>query len=997
MTRILNLLMFVMMALWLAACGGGGGSAGTPSGSANPSNFRVNAPAEAALAIGQKVSYTITGGVSPYLVNNTSPNVVGAVVVGNTLEVMPLRAGAATLSISPSGTSVAQSILVTVSSSVSPLQVQAPDAVVLRLGNSASYVLLGGVAPYRAESSAPSVLSAVAVGDRLQVSATGVGSATVNLYDSSVGAPILKTFTVVTTAAFSTTAPSTISMGVGTQRNFELSGGVAPYSVSSSNTLVADASRSGGVLTVVAGATNGTADILLRDSGGSSTTITVNVGTNVPFFTDAPAALTIQAGPARKFKLGGGTKPYSVASSNLGVVTAALSGDSGFELTAVGRGAATVLLRDSAGAPPISLAVTVEQGSAVAVSGIELTTNLASIRSAGEEAVVTALVKGASNVGVPNADITFTADTGILLAPDAQTNASGVATVRLAPGSNRANRNITVTARVGASSQTIVVAVTGTTIVVTGSSALPVGGGESPYTARALDSGGNPIAGLTLTAISEKLKNGVTPASQVTDQNGNATFKYKPTNSGTDTLLVSADSGGTVTGNTIAISISPVSFDFVDPTPAAGTQFGVNLALASRPEFRVQLKINDVATAGRTVSFTTTRGTVSAVSGAGGNYFVSLDSASAGAALVTAQVNRLAGDPGTGTVLGTVSREVNFTGVLPNAVRIQANPTSIPPNASGSTTNRAAITATVTDASANPVAGRQVMFSITADPSNGSLLNGVSTTDSSGIARTEYIAGLNSSPTNGVTIQATVPPVNGDIASLVTADNNAPNSPAARLTVAGNALFITIGFSNTVDNVPGDPSTYRKPFSVYVTDASGLAVANQNVTLSAIPTQYRKGQLAWNGTVWAFQSASAGPPAILASPVASCPSEDQFFTDGRRNNGVLDPGEDGPAAGGNPNGNGNGRLTPGNVVIASPSALTTDSAGLATFNLLYGEQSAVWVDVDLVATATVSGTESRSVLPFQLTGVSTDFDKETVAPAARVSPFGTVAPCSSPN
>jgi hypothetical protein len=292
------------------------------------------------------------------------------------------------------------------------------------------------------------------------------------------------------------------------------------------------------------------------------------------------------------------------------------------------------------------------------------------------------------------------------------------------------------------------------------------------------------------------------------------------------------------------------------------------------------------------------------------------------------------------------------------------------------------------------VAGRQVTFNITADPSNGSLLNGVSITDSSGIARTEYISGLNSSPTNGVSIEATVPPVNADIPAALVTNGTAPNSAAARLTVGGNALFITIGFSNTIDNVPGDPSTYQKPFSVYVTDATGLAVPNQTVTLSVIPNQYRKGFLVWNGTVWTIRPASAGPPAVSSSLVATCPSEDQFFTDGRRNNGILDPNEDGP---GNPNGNGNGRLTPGNVVIASPASLTTDSAGLATFNLLYGEQYAVWVDVDLVATSVVSGTESRSVLPFQLTGVSSDFDKETVSPAAVVSPFGTVSPCSNPN
>lgn len=962
MTRLINLLMIMMLATWLAACGGGGGSAGTPSGSANPSNFRVNAPADAALAIGQRVSYTISGGLAPYQINNSAPNVVGAVIVGSSVEITPLRTGTATLAISPSGTSVSQSILVTVSSSANPLQVQAPDSVVLRLGNTASYVLLGGVAPYRAESSAPGVLTATAVGDRLQVTANGVGTATVAVYDASTSAPVQRTITVVTAAAFFTTAPSAVTMGVGTQRTFTVSGGVAQYFVSSSNSSVADASLSGGTLTVVAGATNGNANILLRDSGGSSITIAVTVGTNVPFFTDAPDALTIQAGSPRTFTLGGGSKPYRVSSSNLGVATAALSGDSGFTLTAVGRGTATVQLRDGVGASLI-LTVTVEQGSAVAVSGIELTTNLASIRSAGEEAVITALVKGASNVGVPNADITFSSDSGILLSPSVQTDAAGLATVRLAPGSNRTNRTITVTGRVGAVSQALPVAVVGTTITVTGSSALQVGGAASPYNLRALDSAGNPIAGVMLTPLST-LGNGLAPASVTTDLNGNGVLNYTPTRAGTDSLTVT---GAGATSAALSISISAVGFDYVAPTPAVDTSFGVNLALANQPVFRVRLLINNVAAVGRTVTFNTTRGTLSAIAAvtdATGEASVTLNSSSAGPALVTAQVERQAGDPGTGTVLASVARNVRFTGVLPANVRLQINPGAIPPNSAGSSTNRTEVTATVVDASANPVAGRQVAFVINADPSNGSLSAGVATTDTNGIARVEYIAGQQSSPTDGVRITATVLPVNSDIGLI---------SNATTLSVNGNALFITVAFGNTISNL--NPTTYSKPFSVFVTDSTGLAVPNQAIALSVVPTRYQKGTMAWNGTVWVAVGSVVGPPA-------GCPNEDTNF------NGVLDAGEDT---------NGNLTLTPGNVVIAAPGSVTTDSSGVASFNLLYGEQYAFWLDVNIEARATVAGTESRRIQPYSLGALSEDINQETVTPAGVVSPFGRANVCTDRN
>lgn len=1015
MKRLFSLLIVSFFALLVAACGGGGGSAGTPGGSANPSNFKVNAPAEATLAVGSKFTYSISGGLAPYLVTNSAPTVVTAVVVGSSLEITPLRSGTADITVGPTGGGASFAMALTVASSANPLQVQAPDTVTLQVGNSGSYTILGGAAPYRAVSSAPSVISASVVGSNLQVVASALGSATVAVYDSSSSAPVQRTFTAVSTTAFFSTAPSALAMGNGTSRSFTVSGGVAPYYVASSNSAVADASLSGGNLTIVAGATNGTANIALRDSGGSTIAVAVTVGTNVAFFSNAPDTLTIQGGASRSFTLGGGTAPYSAASANTNVVVATVSGNS---VTLVGqsKGTTTVSLKDALGAS-ISLDVTVDQGSSSAVAGIELTSTLASIRSAGEETKITALVKGANNAGVPNADLTFSSNSGILLSPDAQTNASGIATVRLAAGSNRSNRDIIVTARVGATGQTITIPVTGTTISINGSSALQVGGAASSYTVRALDSGGNPIPGMIVAASTlGGLGNTVTPASATTNFDGNAAFSYTPTNAGSDTLRVRATEGTTNTDGTISISISPVAFDFATPpTPVAGTRFGVNqvavcdanavpalIAPFCQPEFRVQLRINGALTSGRSVTFSTTRGTfvssgasTATILTVGGEAAVQLNSASAGDALITAQVASVPSDNVSGVVLAQVSRTVSFTGVLPAAIRIQGNPTSIPPNPSGSNSNKAEISATVTDASANPVAGRQVVFNITADPSNGSLSSGVATTDSSGIARVQYISGLNSSPTNGVVIQATVPRLTGEAGAAPITDGTAPNSGPARLTVAGNALFITIGMSNTIENVPGDPSTYRKPFSVYVTDASGAAVANQVVTLSVIPTFYRKGRLAWDGTVWNFELASAGPPAVPSSPTVTCPSEDQFFTDGRRNNGVLDTGEDGSPA--NTNGNGDGRLTPGNVVIASPASVTTDSAGLAVFYLLYGEQYARWVDVDVISTATVTGTESNSALNFRLTGMSSDFDQQTVRPAAEISPFGIATACSDRN
>jgi len=342
-------------------------------------------------------------------------------------------------------------------------------------------------------------------------------------------------------------------------------------------------------------------------------------------------------------------------------------------------------------------------------------------------------------------------------------------------------------------------------------------------------------------------------------------------------------------------------------------------------------------------------------------------------------------------------------------LRVQANPSSIPPSTvttpPGTGDSKSTITATVLDATGNPVSKRPVEFVIQADPSNGRLDQGVANTDENGIATIAYIAGINSSPVKGVKIRASVPAVNGDITPLTTVAS--PGSPSdAELTVAGNALFISIGVSNTITNVVGDPSTYEKPFSVFVIESSNKAVPNQKVTLTVRPTQFRKGELYYIGAAWGFRT--SGTPLSVQ---ATCVNEDRdfdgvlgtyTFNEDANGNGVLDPGED-------INGNGildtalvlsedtnkDGSLTPGNVVIASPSTVITDSNGLAVFSLRYGEQFAKWIDVDVIATATVGGTETRRALPFELTGMASDFDQEAIRPAGVYSPFGRGAGCDS--
>jgi len=345
------------------------------------------------------------------------------------------------------------------------------------------------------------------------------------------------------------------------------------------------------------------------------------------------------------------------------------------------------------------------------------------------------------------------------------------------------------------------------------------------------------------------------------------------------------------------------------------------------------------------------------ITNAAGEASASLISTTAGPATISASV---AGG-------GLVSLPVQVVATTPASLILQANPGAVSPNPVGQTGSQSRLEAVVRDASGNAVAGRLVNFALIQDLSNGTLQPGSAVTDTNGRAEVQFISGGNSTPSNGVVVRATV------AGSSV--------SGTASLTVSGQALFINIGFGNTIGNL--DETTYTRPFSVYVTDANGNAVGNQQVTLTAIPDRYLKGQLGFVGGVETTPSGATTSATSWAydGVVTFCPNEDT------NRNGVLDSGEDV---------NGNGFLTPGNPATPFPGTVTTNAEGRALFELRYGEQFANWVDLRLTARAAVGGTESSTATQFILDALATDLSNRT-APAGRLSPYGVTADCSIPN
>jgi hypothetical protein len=233
----------------------------------------------------------------------------------------------------------------------------------------------------------------------------------------------------------------------------------------------------------------------------------------------------------------------------------------------------------------------------------------------------------------------------------------------------------------------------------------------------------------------------------------------------------------------------------------------------------------------------------------------------------------------------------------------------------------------------------------------------------------QFVPGALSTAANGVQLRAFV-----QSAPSIFAD--------AKMTVNGEALFISIGVGSTLTVF--DSTTYQKDFSVYVTDANGVAAANRSVTASVYPKQYGKGTLV-NPTgglaIWGY---AAGSPTL-------CPNEDV------NRNGILDPGEDINI---NINGvldvTGTAVLDPGLPVALFPSNLTTDSSGYATFKMRFGKNYALWLDTEVTAKALVGGTESSRTVPYNLE-MTIDDAKSPGTPANATSPFGRATVCTDKN
>jgi hypothetical protein len=586
--------------------------------------------------------------------------------------------------------------------------------------------------------------------------------------------------------------------------------------------------------------------------------------------------------------------------------------------------------------------------------------------SSGSDSVtVTAIVKDGLNNLLAAVPVVFTADSGSLSVIQSITDDSGQAIATLDPGGDFTNRTITVTATTGNLSEAVDVNVTGTSLAISGENSATLGDTTS-LIITLTDSDGDPISGKTVT-VDSSLGNTLSAASLTTSSIGQATVNLTAVNAGTDVITVSSQ--GATTTHTLAIS----GDQFQMTAPAANA----DINLGTCQSIQVSWQQNGSPVSGSAVSFSATRGTLfsdaactvaatSSNTNGSGVATLFISSTNAGPSTLTAFA---AGGP-------TTSRSVNFVATTPATIALQASPTSIGPNDGSQTTQQqSTITAVVRDASNNLVKGKVIRFSIVQDNSGGTLSTATATTDDLGRASTTYVSSAATTAQDGVEIRATV-------------DENSSINTTVFLTVSQSALFVRLGTGNNIEQE--NETTYNKKYTVMVTDAGGNAVQGASIVLSLNPVSYAKGGYVDDAGAWSTNYST------------TCPSEDI------NQNGILDPGEDKNIngildAGEDTNGNGvldigedegDGRLTPGNVV-AVPFNVITGADGTFEFDVRYAETYANWVRVQLTASTSVSGTESIDSVMFWLPASAADMDDSTEAPPGGFadSPFGASASC----
>lgn len=486
------------------------------------------------------------------------------------------------------------------------------------------------------------------------------------------------------------------------------------------------------------------------------------------------------------------------------------------------------------------------------------------------------------------------------------------------------------------------------------SSLANAGTSTAALTVVAVDANNNVVAGAAVN-VSTNANSIFTPSGTVTNSSGQFTGQISAGSDKSDrTIVITTTINGIVKQTSLQVAGSQIS---ITATPSIFSPGGAATITARLTDSASQPQV------GKVLSFT---GDFTAVAGRQ----ATTDSNGTAVIGFTAPAvagSYLVGVSGSG-VTNQVSVQVGSSATIPVAVipagaqgSLAAVPNVVSPNAAGSTTNQSQLRFLFLDSQNKPIPNVRVRFDITSTglgSFDSVISSGASTvyTNSSGVATAAFIPGATGSPTDGVVVRACYQST--DFTSVV----QCVNSVSAHLTIAAQALAVSIGDDNILTSGPG---TYIKKFVVTVADAAGRAVADAPVDISLDITHYGKGLFAQTITFpLDLASANTYVPDATTTPAAymnrvSCINEDF------NRNGFVDPGE-------NVNGSidsfGQPTLEPRRsdmvVSYASPSVKTTNASGVLLIQVEYSQRFGTWLAYRVRATTTVAGSQGSAERAF---------------------------------
>lgn len=582
---------------------------------------------------------------------------------------------------------------------------------------------------------------------------------------------------------------------------------------------------------------------------------------------------------------------------------------------------------------------TTPPSSSVPAAKLVVSSSVASVKSDNtDSATITVTALDANNVVVKDAPISFKSSSGALVVLSSKTDVSGKATATYSAGDDKSNRVEVLTVSSDAIIATKQINVTGTSLVLTPLSNSNFSVNDAvTFKYTVTDAGGSPISGVAIVMSASGVGSvSFSSTSLTTDSVGVASVVVTAKAAGDVTIR--ADGVGASVSQKITVASSGAAFS-AQPSKSSALINEVITVTANAP-------------GASTVVFASTfggwnGGTASvaevAVDGAGA---ASATFKSAVAGLVSFSVYDKADTTRKSTF--NVAYSPSLASVA-NVV-LQASPSVVAPSVGG-VQSTSTVTATVTDASGARIADAPVSFRILNPSSGGETFSNIVAYTGNGangtilgVATTRFIAGSLPSGQSSSAIQ-----IQGAV--------NAVSSQSLAITVAGGvAGSVTLGQSSKIQSVRSD-TTYKLPMSVQVSDAAGNPVANATVTLSVWPYAWSLG--------------------------SGCVPGNTFLNEDGNENLALDAGEDGVrqqidsvtfmpigfVAGGLLD----SKATPPNASAGSiPKTVTTDAAGVATFDYEYLKSNSIWTVVRMTASTTVQGSETKSQVIFRLSASTED-------------------------